>query len=257
MQYVNDGIPFLVNSLITEYDIRHGNTSIMRHFRLQPDDVVTRLDALPKGERNRQVGLMVRDDHEFGKRLEKGFNDVVEEFLSVNGLDIDVDIQAIRRDAVFVVNHPVRVTNIGDAVHFVPKNEYTGILKLKQLEFYFRADGSVDIKNFVSTDSDINHALEKLQPGPIAFLQEFMEVCATSNMDRRKIYRWIKEFAEYYKAKKLDFEYYREFTRDALFRFVVDGEPFYGDVMTEEMVEDLDISYNYLNLFVPLLQVLI
>lgn len=257
MQYVNEGIPFMVNSLVTEYDIRHGNTSIMRHFGLSSLDVIDRLDSLPKSERNRQVGLMVRDDHDFGRRLEKGFNDAVEQFLSQNGLDIDVDIQAIRRDAVFVVNRPVRKPKIGDAIEFVPKNEYHALLKLKQLEFYFGQGDRLDIKNFVSAESDINHAVEKLQPGPISFIREFIEVCEGSNMNRRRIYPWIREFAEYYKKKQLDFEYYREFTRDALFRVNIDGEPMYLDIMTDDMVDDLDISFNYLQLFIPLLQVVI
>lgn len=256
MQYVNEGIPFMVNSLITEYDIRHGNTSIMRHFKLRPPDVIDRLDSLPKGERNRQVGLMVRDDHEFGRRLEKGFNDAVEQFLSQNGLDIDVDIQAIRRDAVFVVNRPVRKPTIGDAIEFIPKNRYNALLKLKQLEFYFDHD-RLDIKNFVSAEADINHAIEKLQAGPIAFVREFIDVCESSNMNRHRVYTWIREFAEYYKKKQLDFEYYREFTRDALFRVNIDGEPMYLDIVTDDVADDIDISFNYLNLFIPLLQVVI
>ena len=90
MTWTNDGLPFLVNSLITEYDIKSGNTSIMRTYQLADSDTISKLEKLPKGERVRQVGLMQRDDKEFAKKLEASFNDAVDKFLKANELDVDV-----------------------------------------------------------------------------------------------------------------------------------------------------------------------
>ena len=258
MTWTNDGLPFLVNSLITEYDIKSGNTSIMRTYQLADSDTISKLEKLPKGERVRQVGLMQRDDKEFAKKLEASFNDAVDKFLKANELDVDVDVLAIRRDAIFVVNHPISQTRFADYINFVKKNQYHAALQIgPRLEFYFKNDHSVDIKNFVQEEKDTEHALQKLQPGVISFLQEFVDVAEGCNMNRTKVYQWMREFCTYYKEKSLDIEYYREFTREAMFSVKTDDGITMMDNIPDYMVDDLEISYNYKNIIIPLLQILI
>ena len=258
MMIINDGLPFLVNSLITEYDIKSGNTSIMKHFKLLDSETIAYVDGLPKSQRNVQVGLLQRNNKEFAKQLESGFNEAVEMFIAANELDRDVDILAIRRDAVFVVNKPINVTKIGEFINFVPKNQYHAALQIgPKLEFYFGADGQIDIKNFVQEDKDTENALQKLKPGMISFLEEFVEIAEGCNMHRPTVYQWVRDFCTFYKERMLDIEYYREFTREATFKVVTDDGFTYMDAVPEYMEEDIDISYNYQNIIIPLLQILI
>lgn len=259
MLWINDSQPFLVNAAITEYDIRQGNVSVMKTFQLAPDDTIKELMSLPKDERNVRVGLLMREDKSFSKALEKGFDDVVKQFIENNGLDLEEDVLAIRRDAVFVINRDIPQPNVGEYVTFRPKGVYHSYLQLNtKLEFFFAGDELPEVKGFVQAKNDINNALEKLKPGMFSFLKEFIDVCRMSNMNRRTIYKWLKDFCKYYKEKALDLEYYREFTREALFRIKGLGD---DDTMTElvtdDLLDNLDISYNYLHIIIPLLQIII
>jgi hypothetical protein len=258
MMWVNDGLPLLVNSLITEYDIKRGNISIMKQYHLR-EDAVPKLESLNKERRVREVGLLQREDRAFAKQLEQGFDGAVNQFIEGNGLDRDVDVLAIRRDAVFVVNRPITLTDIGEHIHFRIKNQYHAHLQIgPKLEFYFGQGNRVHIKNFVQEEKDTNHALQKLEPGMISFLQEFIELAESSNMNRGKIYEWMRDFCTLYRDRALDVEYYREFTRDALFCVrEKDGASTMLEGVPDYMIEDLDISYNYMNIIVPLLQILV
>ena len=256
MTWTNEGLPLIVNSSITEYDISHGNTSIMQEYGLAPQQTIDELNRLGKDERNRRVGLLQRDDKVFAARLEAGFNDAVEKFCERNDLDVEVDVLAIRRDAVFVVNKPVNTVKLSPSIHFRPKVTYHAFLQLgPRWEFYFHKDGYVDIKNFVQEKNDISGCLTKLKPGPIAMLQEFIDVCEATNMDKRKIYQWIKNFSQLYKERQLDPEYYREFTRDANFRLDILGEMTFSDIVTDDLIdENLMIDFNYIQLIIPLIR---
>jgi hypothetical protein len=258
MTWTNDGLPLLINSQITEYDIKSGNTSIMHTYHLMPEETIRELEALEKDQRLIRVGLLMRENKEFSKALEASFNDAVNRFIDANDLDRDVDILAIRRDAVFVVNRPIRQTQFGEHLKFRPKNEYHAALQIgPRLEFYFKRNGQIDIKNFVQEDKDFGHALVKLKPGMLSFLQEFVDVAEGSNMDLRKVYAWIKEFAKYYKERELDVEYYREFTREALFRVNGFDGPTMMDIVPDDMIDDVDITFNYRNIIIPLLQIIV
>lgn len=258
MNYVNDGLPFLINSKITEYDIKSGNTSMMKRYQLQPPEVIAEIEKMEKKQRNVTVGLIQKQDRTFAKRLEESFDRTVKEFIEKNGLDIDVDVLAVRKDAVFVVNHPVTITQLDSNVLFREKSQYHAALQIgPRLEFYFTDQNDVEIKNFVTAEKDDNQALEKLKPGMISFLREFVEIAEGTNMNRVKVYQWLRDFCTYYKQRDLDVEYYREFTREALFHIRLGEDDTYYDQIPDTMIEDLDISFNYRNIIIPLLQILI
>lgn len=258
MNYINDGLPLLLNSQIIEYDIQSGNTSIMRRYGLLPATQLDEIDRMPKKERNITVGLLQKGNKGLAKALEEGFNKTVLDFLEANGLDIDVDVLAIRKDAVFVINRPVTKTRMDDHVLFRQKGVYHAVLQIgPKLEFYFPQNGPTEVKNFIQAEKDENNALEKLRPGMISFLEEFVTLAEGSNMDRLKIYQWLTEFCTYYKERDLDPEYYREFTREASFRVRYGDEDMFYDYIEPSMIDDLDIYFNYKNIIVPLMSILI
>ena len=113
MNYLNDGLPFLVNCSITEYDIKSGNVSVMSEYNLIPKETIDEIARLPKSERVKRVGILQINNKPFAKSLENGFNLAVQEFIKQNGLDIDVDILAVKKDAVFVINKPILKPRLG------------------------------------------------------------------------------------------------------------------------------------------------
>lgn len=257
MNFLNDAMPFLVNCKITEYDIKSGNTSIMRHFQLMPEEVISQLESMSKEQRVVSVGLLQKNNREFARSLEAGFNKAVDQFLSQNGLDMDVDVLAIRRDAVFVINKPVPHPKIGNDVLFRPKHTYHACIQIERMQFFFERGQEVKVDHFIQEEKDTKGILPKLRKGMIDFLQEVVELCESTNMDKSKIYPFLSEFASLYKSRQLDVEYYREFTRDALFRVVSEEGETYMDEIPDYMVDDLDITYNYVHIFIPLLQAIV
>lgn len=263
MTWINDALPFLVNSLITEYDIRHGNVSIMRTFHLKPDEQIDAIDAMDKKQRVVTVGYLMKEDKEFSKRLEKGFETAVQWFIDDNGLDPDVDIVAIRRDAIFVINKHVDKTKFGDHIEFVEKNHYHAYLQLSnKLEFFFGDNGVIDIKGFMREDKDeTSRVIKLLKPGMLSFLEEFVTIAESSNQSRDQMLKYLADFAAYYKARELDVEYYREFNQQAQIRALVghgqDSTFDDASLLPDELIGNIDITFNYMNIFVPLCRIVI
>lgn len=258
MNYVNDGLPFLVNCLITEYDIERGNTSVMKHYHLCHEDIIARLEVLPKQERNVQVGLMQKENKAFAKSLETAFDMAVSQVIKQNDLDMDIDILCVRRDAIFVVNKTLQNPKVGESINFRKKHEYHAALQIgPRLHFFFEIGKPVRVDHFIQESKDVDGILQKLRPGMFDFLEEFVQICEGSNMNRQRIYEWLANFCNAYKAKELDWEYYREFNREAGFRFRGMEMETLMDYVPEDMADNLDITYNYINIIVPLLQILI
>lgn len=258
MNYVNDGLPFLVNSQIVEYDIARGNTSVMREFKLLPEETIAHLENLSKEDRVREVGLLQRNDKLLANQLEGLFTRVVQMFMEQNNLDQDVDVLCIRRDAVFVVNKPISQPRVGNHILFRPKSTYHAALQLgPRWHFFFERGKPVKVDNFLNEKKDINGALPKLREGIMDFLSEFVDVCEGHNMNRREIYHFLNQFCTAYKERRVDICYYREFTADALYHIVSEDTETYLEDVPDYMVEDIDIGFNYRNIIVPLCQILI
>lgn len=251
-------IRLLYNSHITEYDIRHGNVSVMRAFKLCDEELLNEIDALPKEDRNRTVGLMIRDDKTLGEKMEEGFNAAVKGFIEANSLDPETDITDIRRDAIFVVNRPIEHTKFADGIiDFRSKGEYHAMLKLgPKLCFFFPRDETVRVSGLVRADRpEYAEVIQKLKPGMLAFLMEFIEVLE-SQPDRKKVLVWISNFVSLYKRRELDIEYYREFNREAKFRIHQGDQPILYNTGDDDLIDELDITFNFLNIILPILQIL-
>lgn len=258
MFWKNDLISIAVNAEITEYDIKHGNTSIMEAFQMVDQSLIDHLNGLPKKRRNESVGIMQRKDPKFADDLENNFNITVDDFLSKNQLDKDIDVIEIARDAVFVLNKPIRYTNFRKAINFIPKNIYHAFIRLESgLLFYFDMKNNIKILNFMRDSDQKEETIRKLEPGMLSFLMELVEVCESSNMSRVKIYQYLKSFCNLYKKKELDMEYYREFRPNPQFRVIYGNSVSLIDNPDEYYYDDLDISYNYTNIIIPILKILV
>lgn len=261
--YYDNPIRIITNSLITEYDIRKANVSVMEAYGLAPKEVIDNIRSLPRLDRQRAVGLMIRDDKVFADKLEASFDDIIQKFLKENDLDLKADVTDIRRDAVYVIGKVPRVTQFFDGIiEFRPKGEYHAVVKLgPKLGFFFRTkeEPHVEVDGFLRDDLIENQLiLEKLRPGMIAFLEEAVGIIESSHGEKEKIYAYMRDFVHMYKARELDDEYYREFNRDAKFRvFTGETDSTLFDSITEDQVHMLDISFNFKNIIIPFLQIIV
>lgn len=244
MNYLNKLNPIIVNSEIIEYDIKSANTSIMREYNLLSEDRIAKIEAMSKDKRVVVVGKLMKKDKEFSKALEKSFNDAVSKFIEINGLSKDNDIVSIKKDAVFVVNKNIIQSQFGN-VNFVKKNLYNYYVQIKRLEFYGTHD-RIDVKGI----DDNVVGLHK--NGILNFIDN--AVTEYESRNRKSIIAFYKNFCSMYKNKELDFDYYREFTSESKYKILTSKKTLTLDNMSEAFIDNLDISYNYNTIILPMIR---
>lgn len=238
----NTNIPLIHNELIDEWDIRSANTSLMRYYNLVDPKVVSKFEKMEKKDRERTVGLYLKKHKDVGISLEKAFTDIINEFLTANGLEFESDVISIKKDSVFVRNKDVQRSEFG-SVNFVKKNSYTGCLLISNYEFYY-SRSQIDVKG---VDDSV---LPLHNDGTLAFISTMMQ--EANNWI--ELNRFMKEYAIAYKNKQLPFNAYREFTSSSKFRVNLFGNEVLMDEIDEELLEDTDISFNYLKVYLPALK---
>ena len=132
-----------LNSSITGFDVKSANTSLVGYYGLASDNIISKLEKLPKEKREVAVGLLCQKDKQLSKNLNDAFDEIVKEFIIVNHLD-DAEILTIKKDAVFVINRDDIKNDFGPVV-FVPKNRYTDFMKIGNFEFYLN-ENVTDVK---------------------------------------------------------------------------------------------------------------
>ena len=245
MNYLTDR-GYEYNSSIIEYDIRHANVNLMKYYNLYPDiKKLDRIDAMEKGKREREIGLMQRADPELAKNLEKAFNTIVTEFMQVNNLSKEDDVISIKKDAVFVVNKPVMKTDFGP-VHFIPKNQYHAFINIDRLEFYLAKD-HIDVKGIGD-----NHLHEG---GILSIIDSLVDVLESDTSFA--LNEFLSSLCEMYKTKNLDISCYREFNSKSMYRCKVEDKEMYLENIGYDYLDKYcDISYNYVNVILPLIRLL-
>lgn len=236
-----------INSSIVEYDIRSANTSLMRYYNMIPEKQIASLEKLTKKKREIAVGLLCQKDKEFSKKLNNAFDDIVNMFIEVNGLD-EMEILSIKKDAVFVMNRKDIKTEFGPVI-FIPKNRYHSFIKINNFEFYIN-DEKIDVKG-------LQNQQDKHVDGILFLIRDILNTCIKSNMNHKDIQNYLSEFVLEYKKKTLDFPIYREFNQTSQYAVWLDGEKYYFDEIDETYIDELDISFNYINIILPLVRLLL
>lgn len=248
--YLNKTRPLLINSEIIEWDIKSANISIIKAYKLLPEDMIEKIENMPKKARNVTVGKIGMKDKTFMSTLEDKFTEVVERFINENNLDMNYDVLSVKRDAVFVINRNITSNSQMGAINFIPKNIYTGFIYIKPYEFYWTGK-DVEMKN-LSIDYQKLHT-----DGILSFIKDIFILASRNDFKRLKLY--LVEFVNAYKKKELPFDFYRTF--DSMSKFTIYFD--YGDrvIMSdnvdESLLKNLDISYNYINIVLPICRLFI
>ena len=240
----NTNIPFIHHESIDEWDIKSANTSLMRYYGLVSEKIVSRFEDMKKQDREIAVGLYCKKHKDFTVALEKSFTDIVNEFINANNLDPETDIISIKKDALFVRNKRVVNNEFGNGtVRFVKKNSYSGCLLIPQYEFYYSKD-HIDVKGI----SD--EVLNLHEDGTLAFISMMMQ----ESNNWIELNQFMKEYAIAYKTRQLPFNAYREFNSSSKFRVNLYGNEVMMDDIDEELIDDTDISFNYVKVYLEALK---
>lgn len=245
MFYTNKTSPLITHSSIIEWDIRSGNTSMMREYQLAPENLISKIEKMNKNERVKTVGIMMKKK-DFSKALEESFNDAMKRFIKVNQIEED-EIVSIKRDAIYLRAKEPKLTQLGDHITFRPKGSYVAFLLMNGYEFYLKSTGTFDIKG-ISDELIPLH-----ENGLLDFIKTFLQ---DFDYDTIGLNQYCKEFVSVYKRKELPFDYYREFDNTSAFRLVEGTSEYRVSEIGESDVDALQIDYNYKNFILPLIQYL-
>lgn len=246
--YLQKDHDYIIGKRITEYDIKSANTNLCRYYNLLPENEINRLEALPKSERVKQIGLKMRNDRKFAEALSKSFKNIRKEFFIANEIE-DSDILSIKKDAIFIVGKRCRNTEFNN-IHFVEKNVYSSFHRLNNLEFYYSGkDNEIAIKGI---NDDSLYQYKKF----LNILKKIFRLLELNN--REEFVKFMKRFIDDYKNKRLNYEYYKELRTNGCYTLIQKDNTkkmIYGlDGMDETVDELLCINYNYIAYILPIFQ---
>lgn len=243
--YLDKNINFLCSQEIYEYDLKSAGFNILKYFKLVDDVRIHDLELSSKKQRQIKIGLLTRNDKELMKALNEGFENARKLFFEANNIKNE-DILAIKKDAIFTLKPCVNVEF--DNLFFDIKNYYSSYFYINKMEFYYNSKRGIDMKGI----GDKQQLHKEYMLDFIAYFAKLME---TSK--REIVIKFLKEFIRYYKNKNLDIGYYRELNTLSAYKSTITmlDETLYFNQALD--YEQLDISYNYLNYIIPIMQLLI
>lgn len=240
----NHNIVFTFNKEIIEYDLKEAGFSLTKEYNLLDKNTIKVLEKYKKDKRKIELGLIQRDNKEYRESLKEVFKEARRKFIEYNELE-QQEIISIKKDAIFTTRK-CKYKEFGKNLLFRPKNYYTSYIRLsKNLEFYY-SPNKLDIKGM----NDENKKLH--EEYMISFINLFFRKMETTTQEAT--IEFCRRFISKYKRKELEVGYYRTFNSNSHY-ILNDGS---GDTFNEyweEDKDDLDISYNFHNILLKLIQI--
>lgn len=227
--WMNPNIEYLFDDEICEWDMKDAGFSLIKEFKLLPQEKIDELSRLEKGlTRHIEIGKLQRDDKGFAQRLSKAFEEARFHFINTNKISDDTII-SVKKDAIFTTA-PIKRVNFGQ-VHFAQKNKYSSYLRfsnIHNIEMYYSRENGTDFKQIN------DHCINKHRLFMVHFLEEFIRRMETN--ESYSVRRYLINFIMEYKSFGLDEEYYLEFNNKSA---------------------DINPIFNYLNILIPLTQLVV
>lgn len=239
--YLNKEITFLKNVLITEFDLQAASLSVIKKLKLLPESEIDYISKLPKKARVVKVGLEIKKNPELGNKINTEFERVRREFISRNNISTE-RILSIKKDAIFTINESPTILEF-DGYTFVRKNVYTS---------YFYANGKEFYYNSITNTLDVKGVSEETRKYHRDYLfKDISKILLNSEKfdNRKTVYNFLKTYRNRYLSKSLNPEIYREVDSE-MFRF----KDFFLADFRADMFDELDISQNYIQYILPLIQ---
>jgi hypothetical protein len=243
-KYLDKDTSYLISTNIIEYDISSAGYSISRYYKLLDDKTLSWLETLPKKERHIQIGLLCKRLPKYNDALKQAFINIRKEFFEANNI-VDEDILAIKKDAIFLLRY-ANTTKFGEDVEFAEKNTYTSYYYINKKEFY-----SNPMKLDVKGISD--ETLELHKDYMLDFMQNIFRLAETS--ENSQIIRHLVGFIDAYKSRNLEAGYYRELNDSSTYRLSAEYLKFPMGLSNVDDVDDINISYNFMNYIRPLVEI--
>lgn len=238
--YLSD-IPYLISHHIYEYDMTKANINVLLWLGEIDKDYYDKLKAMPRQDRQVEIGYLLKYNAGLQDKLSDGIQHFRKLLFEENDLE-DIDILAIKNDAVYVISKKLSNTKF-DNVEFVLKNHYTTYIRLaRHIEVYFESniiEGTVqlDIKGISDIKLELHH---KYMATILADVIYYIE---TGDINSGLTY--LSDIYNKYIDKQLDPGYYRNFDTESCYTIVANGSYYSVPYCnSKEMFMSLDISCN-------------
>ncbi len=242
-KYLDKDILYLKNRNIVEYDMKSAGFSIVKNKRLVHDEMLDRLSRLTNKQRNILIGKLQAGNRHFTKTLIGSFAEIRCEFGRLNEL-YNENILAVKKDAIFTIDVDAKNLLVFDAYQFDNKNNYTSYLYANRCEFFYSADRDVlDVKGI----SDVTR--EKQHDYLLNDIKNLLAKAEILNPEAR--YKMLKRYREQYLNRELPYQTYRCLS-SGYYKLTT------TECMLEECpldnIDDIDITDNYRDFILPLIQ---
>ena len=237
--YLNKDIQYLSNVNIVEWDIHAAGFSALKFRKLLPEKTLEEWSKLDKHTRTVREGLLQKERPDIAKAILDTLADARQAFIYANNISSE-SILSIKKDALFLINQKPKVSVIKE-FEFRPKGEYTSYLYINGKEFYYSSKtDSLDIKG-------LSEESKELQKDYL--LKDIAKILRTTErVGRNQIFETLKQYRSKYLNRQLSADTYRSLDEEGLFRI---GNYTFKNI-SDDMVEYLDISQNYVNYLLPL-----
>lgn len=155
-----------ITSIISEYDIRKCNISILydtSHINKKEYDRISKMEKL---ERNVLIGNMMKEDKKIYDIIKDGQKKYTELLIKENNLS-ESNVYEINHDAVWVIGRICKKLKFGNNITFVRKQTYTSLydFKIKNSHYkvyYNSGTGEFAARNFTPNNEELMDILKKI-----------------------------------------------------------------------------------------------
>ena len=240
-----DPADFIISD-IYEYDMKRGGLSVIKEYSLLPQEEIEKLEKEEKKTSTINIGKLHHKFKGLASKMNEGFMKARLLFGELNELK-DSDIVSIKKDAIFTRKY-CSVNQITDNILFREKNAYDAFIRIGKIEFYWSPE-KMDVKG-ISDERLIYHK------DILEFISRIIQYMV--RYDNKSALKLIVKYMNDYKKRTLPINFYREFNADSKFIFMLDESTVLQlDNIGEEHIRELKIEYNYLNILVPLMNLLL
>ena len=231
-------LPYIKN-IITEYDLRKANISVLKYNKLISTEEYDRLLNTPKSVRERYIGMMIKNNYNIGKSIIKGIVEAKKLFFELNNIQ-DNEIVSIKNDAIFISGSRPIQTDVNEIFTFIPKNVYSFYMStINNMEIFYNYNQITD-SEVIEIKGIKDEVLETHRFHMIYFVSTIMYMIQTCTIE--DTIKYFNEFYDNFINLRLPIEYYREFNSTSKYKLI--GGKYLLDYVDESNKNELDINNN-------------
>jgi len=235
---------------IYEYDMKSAGFSVIKKYKLLSKSVIADLEKMNKKSQREMIGILQINNKKLKKDIPKHIKQIRKLFFEMNNIQ-EHEVLSIKNDAIFIIGRKLRYTKF-DGVDFVIKNTYDIYHQIENFECYYnKREERLDIKGI--NDSTVEDHMK----GICTFIMDCFDYIILGRYDSLR--KYLKQFAQDYKSRKLPLIYYKEFNHINKYRIqseLQDEDREYVLISPHydsSVKADLNIAFNYLYFVLPMI----